>query len=61
MASVKTIIECPMDAQRVAVDLDEISARLNRLSFIVSGIPREFIFNMDETGFRITPTAGQFE
>jgi hypothetical protein len=39
-----------MEAERVAVSPDEISARFNRLSSIVDRIPREFIFNMDETG-----------
>jgi hypothetical protein len=50
MASVKTIIGCPMEAERVAVNPDEIFAWSHRLRSIVDGIPREFVFNTDETG-----------
>jgi hypothetical protein len=50
MDSVKTIIGRPMEAERVAVNPDEISAWFDRLRSIVDGIPREFVFNMDETG-----------
>jgi hypothetical protein len=39
-----------MEVKRVARELDEISARLKYFSSIVDGIPREFIFNIDETG-----------
>jgi hypothetical protein len=50
MASGKTIIVCPMEAERVAGNPDETFAWFNRLSFVVDGIPREFVFNMDEIG-----------
>ena len=50
MDSVKTITGYPMEAERVAVNPDDISAWFNRLGSIVEGIPREFVFNMDETG-----------
>jgi hypothetical protein len=50
MESVKTIVGQPMEAERVAVNPDEISAWFERLSSMVDGVPREFLFNMDETG-----------
>jgi hypothetical protein len=50
MDSVKTIVGRPMEAERVAVNPDEISAWFDRLRTIVDGIPRGFVFNMDETG-----------
>jgi hypothetical protein len=39
-----------MEAERVAVNPDEISARFERLSSIVDGVPCELLFNTDETG-----------
>jgi hypothetical protein len=54
MSSVKTVTGCPMEAERAAVNPEEISAWFNRFSSIVDGtplpLPREFVFNMDETG-----------
>jgi hypothetical protein len=50
MESVKTIVGQPMEAERVAMNPDEISAWFERLSSMVDGVPREFLFNMDETG-----------
>jgi hypothetical protein len=49
MASVKNVVGSPIEAERVAVNPDEISAWCNRLSSIVDSIPHEFVFNMDET------------
>jgi hypothetical protein len=40
-----------MEAKRVAVNPDKISAWFDRLSSIIDGIPRESVFNMDETGY----------
>jgi hypothetical protein len=37
------------EAERIAVDPDQISTWVNRLSSIVDGIRRAFVFNMDET------------
>jgi hypothetical protein len=39
-----------MEAERVAMNLDEISAWFERLSSMVDGAPRKSLFNMDETG-----------
>jgi hypothetical protein len=39
-----------MEAEPVVVSADQISEWFDRLSSIVDGIPREFVFNMDETG-----------
>jgi hypothetical protein len=50
MDSVKAIVGRPMEVERVAVSPDQISEWFDRLSSIVDGIPREFVFNMDETG-----------
>jgi hypothetical protein len=50
IASVKTIIGCTMETERVSVNPDEISVWFKRVSSIVDGIPREFVFNTDETG-----------
>jgi hypothetical protein len=49
MASVKTIIGCVIEAERVTRNREEISAWFNRFSSIVDDISREFVFNMDET------------
>jgi hypothetical protein len=51
MASLKTIIRCPMEAERIAVYPHDASAWCNHLSSIVKAIPREFIFNTDEIGY----------
>jgi hypothetical protein len=48
--SVKAIIGRPMEAGRVAVDPDAVSAWFERLNSMVDGVPRKFLFNMDETG-----------
>jgi hypothetical protein len=50
MESVKTIIGQPMEAERAAADPDEIHAWFESLNSMVDGVPREFFFNMDETG-----------
>jgi hypothetical protein len=50
MDSIKTVIGIPMEAERVAVDPGEILAWFDRLRNVVDGVPREFVFNMDETG-----------
>jgi hypothetical protein len=50
MESVKTIVGQSMEAERVAVNPDEISAWFERLSSMVHGVLREFLFNMDEAG-----------
>jgi hypothetical protein len=50
MESAKTIIGQLMEADRNAVDPDEISAWFERLNFMVYAVPHEFFFNMDETG-----------
>jgi hypothetical protein len=50
MESVKMIIGQPMEAERAAVDPDKISAWFERLNYMVDGVPREFLFNMDKEG-----------
>jgi hypothetical protein len=42
MELVKTIIGQLMEAKRVGVDPDEISARFERLNSMVDGVPGEF-------------------
>jgi hypothetical protein len=37
-----------MEAERVAMNPDEISAWFNRLRPLVDGIPRRFVFSIDE-------------
>jgi hypothetical protein len=59
MASVKIIIGRPMEAKQVAVNPDEISAWFNHLGASVDRITREFVFNMDETGFSDHTDSGE--
>jgi hypothetical protein len=49
MKAVKTIIGRLMEAERAAVNPDEIYESFDRLSSVIEGIPREFVFNVDET------------
>jgi hypothetical protein len=39
-----------METQRAVVTPDEIREWFDRLSSVVDGIPRQFVFNMDEAG-----------
>jgi hypothetical protein len=50
MESVKMIVGQPMEAKRVDVNSAEIYAWFERLSTMVDGVLRAFLFNMDEIG-----------
>jgi hypothetical protein len=47
---VKTIIGNPIEEERAAVTVDQINEWLEKLVAAIDGVPRKFIFNMDETG-----------
>jgi hypothetical protein len=48
--TVKSVIGIPMEAERVAVDPAEIQAWFEELAAEVADLPRDFMFNVDETG-----------
>jgi hypothetical protein len=48
--TVKTVVGVPMEAQRVAVNPDDIAEWFTILEEKVRGIPADWIFNLDETG-----------
>jgi hypothetical protein len=50
MPTVKSVIGVPTESERVSVDPGEIEAWFNKLEEKVQGIPRAFVFNVDETG-----------
>jgi hypothetical protein len=50
MPTAKSVIGLPTASERVAVDPGEIEAWFNKLEEKVQGIPRAFVFNLDETG-----------
>jgi hypothetical protein len=50
MPTVKSVIGIPTESERVAVDPEQIDAWLTKLEEKVQGIPRAFVFNVDETG-----------
>jgi ABC-type hemin transport system substrate-binding protein len=50
MEAVKTVIGVPMEAERAAVDPAEIHHWFDDLTRALHGVPRELIFNIDETG-----------
>jgi hypothetical protein len=50
MPTVKSVIGVPTESERVAVQPEHIEAWFERLEQSVAGVPREFVFNVDETG-----------
>jgi hypothetical protein len=50
MPSVKSAIGIPMEAERVSVDPAVIDQWYTELERRVTAIPRQFVFNFDETG-----------
>jgi hypothetical protein len=50
MPTVKSVIGIPTKSERVAVAPEQIEAWFDELEAKVQGIPREFVFNVDETG-----------
>jgi hypothetical protein len=50
MPTVKSVIGVPTESERVAVQPGQIEAWFERLEQSVAGVPRAFVFNVDETG-----------
>jgi hypothetical protein len=50
MPAVKTVIGEPMERERVDVNPEDIEIWFNELEQAIADVPREFIFNVDETG-----------
>jgi hypothetical protein len=50
LPGVKTVIGVPMEAERARVDPAEIDHWFDDLTRAIEGVPRKFIFNVDETG-----------
>jgi hypothetical protein len=50
MSQIKSIIGVPMESERVDVDPAALTAWFDELEAKIEGIPRQFIFNIDEAG-----------
>jgi hypothetical protein len=50
---VKPVVGCPMDEERIQVDDKEILLFFRRLATAIDAVPRQFVFNVDETGCMI--------
>jgi hypothetical protein len=50
MPSVRSVLGVPMESERVAVDPAVLDEWFRDLAQRVEGVPRQFIFNVDETG-----------
>lgn len=48
--AIKSVLGIPMERERVAVDPAEIEAWFRNLAAEVAGVPRDFVFNVDESG-----------
>jgi hypothetical protein len=50
LPQVKSIVGIPMESERVAVDPEAILAWYGEVAVAIEGVPRRFVFNVDEAG-----------